>query len=143
MEKNTLMLFAFFVVLSFAVFCGGVGRPTMSLEEYKAVCVQVDYDTLARNTDSFRNTYISVSGKVFQVVDNGSYYVYMLDMSTGFEFSQHVFVTMPKGNGPTILENDHVTIYGQGAGTQTDTTVLGAQRTIRKVQGAYVTLSVA
>ena len=47
MKKIASMLCAFVLVLSLAACGGGVGRPTMSLEEYKAVCVQVDYDTLA------------------------------------------------------------------------------------------------
>lgn len=142
MKKIASMICALVLVLSL-VACsgGGPSEPTMSFEEYQTICTPVDYETLARNTDYFRHAYISVSGRVFQVMDNGSYYVYMLDMSTGWELMQHAYVTFPKGNGPTILENDRVTIYGQGAGTQTYTTVLGAQRTIPKIEGAYITLS--
>ena len=84
---------------------------------------------------------ISLAPEQMHIESFTSYY--MLDMNTGWDFSQHVFVTFPKDNGPTILENDRVTIYGEGAGTQSYTTVLGAQRTIPKVEGAYVTLGSA
>ena len=142
MKRIASMICAFVLALSL-VACGGSGvkSPTMSFQEYQTLCNPVSYDTLARNTEAFRNSYISVSGRVFQIIDNGSYYVYMLDMSTGWDFMQHVFVTFPKDGGPTVLENDRITIYGQGAGTQTYTTVLGAQRTIPKVAGAYITIS--
>ena len=142
MKRIAALICAFVLVLSLAA-CGGPSRPSMSFDEYKAVCTPVDFETLARNTDAFRGAYISVSGRVFQVMDYGSYYIYMLDMSTGWDFLQHVFVTFPKNSGPTILEDDDVTIYGEGAGTQTYTTVLGAQRTIPTVEGAYITLGSA
>lgn len=140
MKRIASLICAFALVLSLVACGGGPSRPTMSFSEYAAICTPVNYETLARNTVAYDGAYISVHGRVFQVVDAGSYYVYMLDMNTGWDFSQHVYVTFPKG-GVTILENDYVTIYGQGAGTQTYVTVLGAQRTIPKVEGAYITYS--
>lgn len=144
MKKMVSMLCAFMLVLSLAACGGGSYTPEMNEAEYKAACTSVSYDNLARDPDGWRGTYVKISGEVFQVIQNGNNYILMVDMDSSDPYSfesNHVYVTYTKkSSSDNFLEDDHVTIYGKAMGTQTYTTVLGAQRTIPKVYAGYIDL---
>lgn len=113
-------------------------------EAWMNSCVEMDYDTLAHNASSMKGQRIKITGEVFQVMNNPFNKVYMLNMynvyidSSG-NFMQHVYVVASKKTN--WIEGDRITIYGTAEGTQTYTTVLGAQRTIPKVEAKYITNS--
>lgn len=144
MKKLVSMLCAFMLVLSLTACGGGSYTPEMGEAEYKAACTYVSYDNLARNPDGWRGTYVKIPGEVFQVIDNGGSCILMVNMKSSDPYSfevNHVYVTYTKkSSSDNFLENDDVMIYGKAMGTQTYTTVLGAQRTIPKVYAGYIDL---
>lgn len=144
MKKLVSMLCAFMLVLSLAACSGGSYTPEMDEAEYKAACTSVSYDNLARDPDGWRGTYVKIPGTVFQVIENGDSCILMVNMKSSDPYSfevHHVYVTYTKkSSSDNFLENDDVMIYGKAMGTQTYTTVLGAQRTIPKVYAGYIEL---
>lgn len=111
-------------------------------DEWMNSCTEVDYDTLAHNVNNMKGQRVKITGKIFQVVDNAFSKAYMFDMRNPYDlnnmnFMQHVYVSASKNSN--LIENDQITIYGTVEGTQTYTTVLGAQRTVPKVKMKYVT----
>ena len=111
-------------------------------DEWMNFCTEVDYDTLAHNVNNMKGQRVKITGKIFQVVDNAFSKAYMFDMRNPYDlnnmnFMQHVYVSASKNSN--LIENDQITIYGTVEGTQTYTTVLGAQRTVPKVKMKYVT----
>ena len=135
------------IALSFSlVACSSVHEVTpeelAEEEAWKNSCVEMDYDTLAHNASNMKGQRVKITGKIFQVVNNAFSKAYMFDMRNPYDtndmnFMQHVYLTASKDSN--LIENDQVTIYGTVEGTQTYTTVLGAQRTVPKVKIKYVT----
>ena len=137
--KRILVAFYVFVLSFSLVACGQQAISGQDITAYQNSCVEVSYDTLARNIDSMKCERVKITGKVFQITETAFNRIYMVDMSTGMSYGQHVFVTIPKNYASSIvIENDKVIVYGEVAGTQTYTTVLGAQRTIPKIEAIYV-----
>lgn len=140
--KKILSIICTFVLLVSLSACeskNGNANGNSSVNEFKESCTFVTYDELARNTGALRGSHIAITGKVFQVTESWGSRIYMVNMSTGTNYGQHVFVTSSNKDS-IVLENDYVTIYGIAAGTQTYVTVLGAQRTIPKVNAKYIIL---
>lgn len=136
MKKMVSILCAFVMILSLAA-CGGY-TPEMGEAEYKAACREVSYESLSRNPEEYKGTYVKVSGEILQVVENGNNYV--LRVSVGSVLND-IYVTYTKKEGEArLLEYDHITIYGKAMGTKTYTTVMNAQRTIPQVYAGYIDL---
>lgn len=144
MKKLVSMFCALLLVVSLTACSGGSYTPEMDEAEYKAACTSVSYDNLARDPDGWSGTYVKITGRIFQVVQSGNNCVLMVDMDSSDPYAfemNHVYVTYSKkSSSDNFLEDDHVTIYGKAMGTQTYTTVLGAQRTIPKVYAGYIDL---
>lgn len=144
--KRILTAFCAFALSISLVSCSSVGTNTgenpPESDQWMNSCTEVDYDTLAHNVSGMKGQRVKITGKVFQVVNNPFSKAYMFDMRNPYDtnnmnFMQHVYVTASKNTN--LIENDQVTIYGTVEGTQTYTTVLGAQRTVPKVKAVYIT----
>lgn len=144
MKKLVSMICALMLVVSLAACSGGSYTPEMDEAEYKAACTSVSYDNLARDPDGWSGKYVKMTGDIFQVIQNGDSCILMVNMDSSDPYSfasNHVYVTYTrKSSSDNFLEDDHVTIYGKAMGTQTYTTVLGAQRTIPRVYAGYIDL---
>lgn len=121
----------------------GPGEPVDSIEDsWQGEYAKVDYDTLAHNASNMKGQRVKITGKIFQVVELPFSKAYMFDMRNPYDYNntnymQHVYVTDSKKSN--LIVNDEVTIYGVVKGTQTYTTVLGAQRTIPKIEAERIT----
>lgn len=136
MKKLMSMICALMLVVSLAA-CGGY-TPEMGEAEYMAACKAVSYDQLARNPQTYEGTYVKLTGRITQVVEDGGDCILMVDVGHGWN-SELVFVTYThKAGEGRLLEGDTVTVYGKSMGTRTYTTVLNAQNTVPQVYGGYI-----
>lgn len=144
--KRLLTALCAFVLSISLVSCassGTTGEGELSeRDEWMNSCTEVDYDTLAHNVNNMKGQRVKITGKIFQVVNNAFSKAYMFDMRNPYDtnnmnFMQHVYLTGSKNSN--LIENDQITVYGTVEGTQTYTTVLGAQRTVPKIKIKYVT----
>lgn len=117
----------------------------MSEKDFKASCESLDYEDVMRNTDNYLNKKVTVTGKVVQVVsesDDGStnsqYRVSTGDDGYGDYFDDDIVLYYKRGDAPKLLEDDIITIYGECSGTESYTTILGAEVTVPVITGAYV-----
>ena len=97
-------------------------------EEYKASCVTVDYDDVARNPDNYKGQNIVVSGEVIQVSE-GWFNSVVLRVDIGD--NKAWYVTYYREDGESrILENDNVTLYGECTGVESYTSIMGNTVTV-------------
>jgi hypothetical protein len=101
----------------------------------------MSYEGLARNPDSVKDSYVSVTGQVIQVQQSSSELTLRVSItkdSYGI-WSDPVLVTytLPAG-ADNILEKDIVTVYGQSVGDYTYTSVLGASVTVPAISAKYI-----
>jgi hypothetical protein len=97
-------------------------------EEYKASCVMVDYDDVARNPDNYKGQNIVVSGEVIQVSE-GWFNSVVLRVDIGD--NKAWYVTYYREDGESrILENDNVTLYGECTGVESYTSIMGNTVTV-------------
>ncbi len=121
-----------------------VACTTLTADQYKAQCTGMSFEDLARNPDSVKGSYVSVTGQVIQVQQDSSDLVLRVSItkdSYGI-WSDPIIVayTLPAG-ADNILEKDIVTIYGQSVGDYTYTTVLGASETVPAISAKYIDVS--
>ncbi len=122
----------------------GITCTTLTEDQFKASCQAVDYETIARNPDSWIKQNIVVTGEVIQVQENSSgntYRVSITEGSYGIWKDPVLVVTDAKYKGTRILEDDIVTVYGVSTGLYTYTTVMGASQTIPSMVAKYVVLN--
>jgi hypothetical protein len=110
---------------------------------YKSKCESVDYDSIARNPDTYKGKYVEVRGEVVQVQEgsSGSGNTYRVDITKGKYdiWSDTIMVTFtPSSTSSRILEDDIVTIYGVSGGLYTYTSVMGASITVPLIYAAYI-----
>jgi hypothetical protein len=115
---------------------------TLTEDQYKAQCVGMSYEDLARNPDSVEGSYVAVTGQVIQVQqgsNNGLTLRVSITKDSYDIWTDPVLVayTLPAG-ADNILEKDIVTVYGVSAGDYTYTTVLGASMTVPSIEAAYI-----
>lgn len=113
-------------------------------ETFKSQCKNISYDDLARTPDSYTGQNIKFTGKIIQVVDNGTSAIYRINVTQGdYEiWEDTVLVSYVYENGQSrFLEDDIVTFYGEYAGLTTYTSTMGGDITIPSVSAAYIDLN--
>ena len=105
-------------------------------EAYKASCVSVDYNDVARNPDNYNGQNIVVTGVVIQVSE-GLFDSVTLRVDIGDGNIWYVNYYREK-NESRILENDTVTLYGECTGVESYTSVLGGTITIPSMDAKIV-----
>lgn len=113
-------------------------------EEYKAECVYVSYEDIARNPDNYKGTFAVFSGQVAQVQESGNNVVIRLNVTRGAYgiWEDTVYIEYTKAqNESRILEEDIITVYGQLNGIKTYTAVLGNSISIPHLKAKYVEIN--
>ncbi len=113
---------------------------TISEAAYKKSCTQVSYDQLSRNYNDWRGERVKISGRIFQIVSEGSGYwqVYTYLVATSGRSNNLIYVVYTGPLDSRLLEGDSVTIYGEADGLYSYTTVLGATRTVPEIDAEYM-----
>lgn len=136
MKKLVSMICALMLVLSLAA-CGGY-TPELGEAEYIAACKMISYDELARNPRMYEGTYVKLTGRIFQVVEDGSDCILMVNVGQGWSHEPVMVTYTHKEGEGRLLEGDSITIYGKSMGTRTYITALNAQKTVPQVYAGYV-----
>lgn len=121
-----------------------VACTSVTPETYKAACTPMDYDSLARDPDTYKGKQVSVTGEVIQVQEDSSGTMYRINITEGDYgiWKDTVLVASSgTGTGTRILEDDMVTVYGVSAGLFTYTSVMGASITVPSISAEYVDLN--
>lgn len=100
-----------------------------------------DYTAILRNPSDYKNSNISIYGRVLQV-SNGLFSSYLRVGTGGYGYYDNVFyVKIPWDyDGPNIIEDDYLTIYGVCTGTESYTSILGASITIPSMEAEKIIL---
>lgn len=108
----------------------------VSEDQYKSLCTTPDYESVLRNPDEYKDSYVKVTGTVDQVVEGllDTYTLYIED-ANGDKWDVAYYYADGESH---VLEGDYITVYGKCNGTSTSTTVLGKQVTMPSVTGKYI-----
>ena len=106
------------------------------VDSYISECVSISYSDVERNPDSYKGKKIKVSGTVAQVIEGWFDGVTLRLTSDADGNDWYISYTHKEGES-RILEEDHITAYGECDGVQSVTTLLGAQRTIPRMNMKY------
>ncbi|WKY45969.1 hypothetical protein Q5O14_07705 [Eubacteriaceae bacterium ES2] len=109
----------------------------MTAEEFKANCIPVPYDELARYPDNYLNKNIVIIGKVTQVIEDGSTLQCRIAIDDDYDQMCFVDYSLVSSDQGRILEDDYVTFWGSYYGLLTYQTVLGANQTIPSMLAIY------
>ena len=100
-------------------------EPTVSADEYKAECEDLDYKAVMRNPDDYIGKKFKVTVEIFSASenwDNGVYYKAYADDGSGTYFNDMIWIfdkRDPESDGYVkILEDDIVKFYGEFNGLQ-------------------------
>lgn len=125
----------------------GPEQPVMSESEYKATCEEIDFDTLARNPESYAGNLYTFTGEVLQVVEYSSYIEMRVDVTPVLldgevmYYEDTIYMIYHPAEGESkILEGDIITIYGQCAGEETYTSIFGETITLPRINIMYYEL---
>lgn len=106
---------------------------------YIEKCEILDYTSIQRNPNNFKEKYIKVSGKVIQV-SNGWFNSVTLrveDSSKNVWYVTHTY----EENESQIIEGDNIIIYGKSNGVTTYTSILGSSVTIPSIKAEYIDIN--
>ena len=97
----------------------------------------INYDSAMRYPDSWKSDKVSFSGRVLQVMNDGSSTIYRI--SSKGRYDNVVYVTINNSDLVTpVIENDNVTVYGAFNGNKTYTSTWGQSITIPWVQAERI-----
>lgn len=116
-------------------------QSSITFEEVKDGAIEVNYNELFRNNEQYIGEIIYYRGKIIQVSEGwGDNYVLRINVTKGeYGFWENdVYVNY---KGQRVLEDDVVDFWGIVKGTKTYKTVLGASRSIPKVDALYLEIA--
>lgn len=117
---------------------------TVSPTTYKSRCQSVEYETLARNPESYKGQYFTFTGKVIQVVEGYASTIIRMNVTVNeYDFWEDtIYVTLPLEKGDDrVLNDDIITIWGECDGLYTYITVLGSSVSIPRIDAMYYELT--
>ena len=104
----------------------------------------VTFAQLARNPNTYEGILVQVRGKVTQIIGSGSRRVELLIAITPERIGNTTFWDDPiyvrAERTPNLLEDDIVVVYGRAQGLYSYRTVLGAERTVPRIDAVRVRL---
>ena len=141
-----------FIIIVLPFVGGGKGSgekdrsENISPEQYKAECIDVSYDNLARKPDEYEGQMVKFRGKIMQVVkdSDSSTSEYLISVTEGDYglWDDNVFVKLsPDNKDGKFLEDDIVTFYGKSAGEYKYTSILGQSISIPCVKAPYMDIT--
>jgi len=108
--------------------------PTFTAQEWKAqTTIYVSYDSLARNTEQYVGRLVYYRGKVIQVMEVRDLRVVLRVNVTKGTYGFWNDTIWVNYEGPRVLEDDIVDIWGKVVGRRTYKTILGASITIPEI----------
>ncbi len=111
-----------------------------SPETFKASCITISYDSLARNTESYVGQRVYYHGEVIQVAEMGKdKYVLRVNVTEG-EFGFWEDTIWVNYSGSRILEEDIVKIWGTVKGRRKYTAILGNEVVLPEIDAKYLEL---
>lgn len=113
----------------------------LSKKQYKEKCKTYTYNEIARDPDDYEGKKAKFSGEVLQCLESSDSSQVNIRLAINDDYDQVLYVVydMPKGSS-RILEDDHITVYGELAGLYTYTSTMNAQITIPIMYAEYVDL---
>ncbi len=117
-------------------------RKVQEIKNYKDSCQKLNYKDVLRDPDKYYGQRAYWFGEVTQVVDSISYMIYVdckkYQYYDGYSCNNPIYVVyISSESSQRLIEHDMVKIYGYMAGNQSYTTVMGANKTIPKVNALY------
>ena len=111
----------------------------LSKKQYKEKCKTYTYDEIARDPDDYKGKKAKFSGKVVQCLESSESSQVDMRIAIDDDYDQIIYVVydMPEG-ASRILEDDHITVYGELDGVYTYTSTMNAQITIPIMYAEYV-----
>lgn len=155
-KKSVFTRWWFWIIVVAVLFVSCVGsvtpgpeQPQISEAEYKLTCTEISFEDLARNPDNYYGELFTFTGEVIQVLYAGSHIELRIDVTpVTFSDGEVAYyedtiyaVYYPQEGEDNILEGDIVTIYGQCAGEESYTSVLGATITLPRINIMYYELT--
>lgn len=145
-EKVLVAILCFLLVLSCFALSSQNGEsantevkdPAVVRAEYIAECEDLSYSDICRNPDNYMGKKAFVHGTVIEVQEG------MLDSAIYRVQTDYGiwYVTYTRKDGESrILENDHITCYGECKGVETYLAVLGNTVTIPSLRMEYYATS--
>ena len=111
----------------------------LSKKQYKEKCKSYTYNEIARDPDDYKGKKAKFSGKVIQCLESSDSSQVDMRLAINDDYDQIIYVVynMPEG-ASRILEDDHITVYGELDGVYTYTSTMNAQITIPIMYAQYV-----
>ena len=111
----------------------------LSKGQYKEKCKSYSYDEIARDPDDYKGKKAKFSGEVLQVLESSDSSQVDIRLAINDDYDQVIYVVydMPEG-ASRILEDDHITVYGELDGVYTYTSTMNAQITIPIIYAAFI-----
>ena len=111
----------------------------LSKKQYKEKCKTYTYNEIARDPDDYKGKKAKFSGEVVQCLESSDSSQVDMRVAINDDYDQIIYVVydMPEG-ASRILENDHITVYGELDGVYTYTSTMNAQITIPIMYAQYV-----
>lgn len=117
----------------------------ISEDDYKAKCIQIAYEDLARNPESYINQKALFTGKAIQIQENGTSVVIRLNVTQGeygiWDDTVYIDYQRKAADEKRILEGDIITVYGEVKGIKTYTAIFGNQVSIPHILGKYIIIN--
>lgn len=114
----------------------------LSEDEYKAQCVSVSYNDIARNPNDYKGQKAVFKGQVIQVQESGKNVVLRINTTQGqyglWDDTIYVDYKRKDDNESRVLDDDIVTVYGEIKGIKDYRAVLGNQISIPHIEAAYI-----
>lgn len=116
-------------------------EPVQSPDEFKAACITVPYDELARFPDRNVKKQLVMTGEIIQVTEDETGGVYRLKLND--DYDQIVMIVYEGSfDQGKILEGDTVTFWGKYAGTISYDSTMGGNITIPGMLALYYGINV-
>ena len=122
-----------------------IPTPTVSLQEvldkqietFKNSCEVLTYKELARNPSGNTGKKVKLTGRVMQTIESSMALMVNITKGEYGLYSDNIFVSYIPLNSNRVLEKDIIVMWGTCDGLQSYKTVLGAEKSIPKINVKY------
>lgn len=119
-------------------------EPTLSPEEYKAQCQELNYNDVMRNPDQYKGQKFKITVQIYtasEKISSGRYFKTFTDDGSGAYFDKLVWVIDKRDDKADsyvkLLEGDTVTFYGEFDGLQKSKNAISDEKTEDLALNAY------
>lgn len=119
-------------------------EPTLSPDEYKAQCQELNYNDVMRNPDQYKGQKFKITVQIYtasEKISSGRYFKTFTDDGSGAYFDKLVWVIDKRDDKADsyvkLLEGDTVTFYGEFDGLQKSKNAISDEKTEDLALNAY------